>query len=71
MPWGLQTGEAIASRICYHRHSNLYFCRVRVICFRGNLYTLTAVLPESEVVDGQGAAPLIAEIMEGFIVQPE
>ncbi|CAE7913068.1 unnamed protein product [Symbiodinium necroappetens] len=36
-----------------------------------NLYTLTAVLPESEVVDGQGAAPLIPEIIEGFIVQPE
>eukprot|EP00439_Symbiodinium_sp_Y106_P069448 s1812_g11.t4 len=33
-----------------------------------NLYTLTAVLPESEVVDGQGAAPLIAEIMEGAVL---
>ena len=47
------------------------FSRVHVVCCRGNLYTLTAVLPESEVVDGQGAAPLIPEIIEGFIVQPE
>ncbi|CAE6973647.1 unnamed protein product [Symbiodinium natans] len=35
-----------------------------------NLYTLTAVLPETEVVQGDGAASLMPQILEGFIVQP-
>ena len=39
--------------------------------YQGNLYTLTAVLPETEVVNGEGAAALIPGILEGFIVQPQ